>query len=246
MGRLAEWEEYRLGVASGAPTEPVSYDAIKDAVKALRFCKQYQSLVDELAFRNCAYNGPGSEIKYDQVLQGLVNVNLGSAALTLEEQLSRGVVSLSGFVSSSAQAEAELAEILMTEEVWQRKLNYAEMNPTTTESELRAIRQQVERISDAREELQERVRAESAANEAAQDDDDDDGEPVRELTDLEKAELKAEAAQALADRLQAELAEAVRNSQPLGHCPAHMMQAWVRSDCSARRLIVAALFSVCP
>eukprot|EP01043_Picozoa_sp_COSAG02_P028371 COSAG02_NODE_1716_length_11210_cov_24.482495_4_plen_250_part_00 len=210
MGRLSEWEEYRLAVASSAPTKPVSYEVIKAAVKALRFCKQYQNLVDELAFRNCSYNGPGSEIKYDQVLQGLVNVNLGSAALSLEEQLSRGVASLSGLVSSSAQAEAELAEILMTEEVWQRKLNYAEMNPTTTESELQAIRQQVERISDARDELQERVRAEKAATEAEQDDDDD-GEPVRELTDLEKAELKAETAQALADRLQAELAEAVSN-----------------------------------
>ena len=196
-------------MASGTPTRSPPYDVVKAAVKALRFCKQYQNLVDELAFRNCRYNGPGSEIKYDQVLQGLVNVNLGTAALSLEEQLSRGVASMSGLVSSGAQAEAELAEILVTEEVWRKKLSYAEMNPTTTEPELQAIRQQVDRIADAREELQERVQAEKAAQE--EQDDDDDEEPVRELTDLEKAEQKAEAAQALADRLQEQLTEAVSN-----------------------------------
>lgn len=210
MTQLAEWEEYRLSLAEKT-SRSISYDVIKSAVKALRFCVQYQHIIDELKCRNCEYNGEGSEIKYDQVLQGLVNVNLGTAALSLEEQLSRNVVSLAGLVSSGAQAEAELAEMLHTEEVWQKKLKYAEMNPTTTEAELNSIRQQVERIAGAREELAERVKAEKAAQEAERDDDDDDDdeEPVPELTDLEKAEQKAEAAQALADRLQTELAEAV-------------------------------------
>ena len=54
-----------------------------------------------------------------------------------------------------------------------------------------------------------KVQAEKAAQE--EQDDDDDEEPVRELTDLEKAEQKAEAAQALADRLQEQLTEAVSN-----------------------------------
>ena len=169
-------------------------------------------MVDELAFRNCAYNGPGSEIKYDQVLQGLVNVNLGTAALSLEEQLSRGVASLSGFISSGAQAQAELAEILATEEVWEKKLSYAEMNPTTTEAELKSIRLQIQRLSDAREELQERINAEKAAKKAEEEDDEE--EPVRELSDLEKAQLKAQTAQALADRLQEQLAKAVSDLQP--------------------------------
>ena len=198
-------------MASGAPSNSVvSYDVIKAAAKALRFCVQYQSMVDELAFRNCAYNGEGSEIKYDQVLQALVNVNLGTAALSLEEQLSRGVASLSGFISSGAQAQAELAEILATEEVWQKKLSYAEMNPTTTETELKSIRLQIQRLSDAREELQERINAEKAKAK----EEEDEEEPVPELSELEKAQLKAETAQALADRLQEQLDKAVSDLQP--------------------------------
>jgi hypothetical protein len=144
----------------------------------------------------------------------LVSVNLGTAALSLEEQLSRGVASLSGLVSEGAQAEAELLEILLTEEVWQKKLSYAEMNPTTTEVELTAIRQQVERIVGAREELEERIQVERAAKAQADADEEDEEEPVPELTDLEKAEQKAETAQELANRLQEQLAEAVSASKP--------------------------------
>ena len=144
----------------------------------------------------------------------LVSVNLGTAALSLEEQLSRGVASLSGLVSEGAQAEAELLEILLTEEVWQKKLSYAEMNPTTTEVELTAIRQQVERIVGAREELEERIQVERAAKAQADADEEDEEEPVAELTDLEKAEQKAETAQELANRLQEQLAEAVSASKP--------------------------------
>ena len=78
LGLLEAWEAYRLAKADAAAKtaetpSAVSYVTIKAAVKALRFCVQYQHLTDELAFRNCAYNGEGSEIKYDQVLQGLIN-----------------------------------------------------------------------------------------------------------------------------------------------------------------------------
>ena len=43
---------------------------------------------------------------------------------------------------------SELTEILLTEEMWTKKLGYAEMNPTTTQVELNEVRQQVERIRE--------------------------------------------------------------------------------------------------
>ena len=82
--------------------------------------------------------------------------------------------------------------------MWQKKLSYAEMNPTTKEAELKSIRLQIQRLSDAREELQERINAEKAQSK----EEEDEEEPVPELSELEKAQLKAETAQALADRLQ--------------------------------------------
>ena len=57
--------------------------------------------------------------------QGLVNVEMGDAALSLEEQLHRGVASVSGFKSAVVQAQAELEEL---EQV--RFWPYAEFHPS--------------------------------------------------------------------------------------------------------------------
>jgi hypothetical protein len=86
-GTLQDWEKFRIKNKS-AKVPP--YAVIKEACKALRFNVHYQHLVDELGFHGAAYSGEGSELKYDQVLQGLVNVEMGEAALSLEEQLHRG------------------------------------------------------------------------------------------------------------------------------------------------------------
>eukprot|EP01043_Picozoa_sp_COSAG02_P011848 COSAG02_NODE_443_length_22233_cov_69.528870_4_plen_234_part_00 len=87
LGTLEEWEKFRQDNKT-ARIPP--YAVIKEACKALRFNVHYQHLVDELSFHGATYAGEGSELKYDQVLQGLVNVEMGEAALSLEEQLHRG------------------------------------------------------------------------------------------------------------------------------------------------------------
>lgn len=87
LGMLEDWEHFRKDNKT-SKTPP--YTVIKEACKALRFNVHYQHLVEELGFHGAEYNGEGSELKYDQVLQGLVNVEMGEAALSLEEQLHRG------------------------------------------------------------------------------------------------------------------------------------------------------------
>ena len=79
-----------------------------------------------------------------------------------------------GFASDTAQADAELAELVETEKQWQQKLDYATMNPSTTAQELRQLEDQLKRIAMAREELEERVK-ESHEHD---DDPEDDDEPV--------------------------------------------------------------------
>lgn len=90
-GTLEDWETFRQNLKSkSSPTRSPPYAVIKEACKSLRFNVHYQHLVDELGFHGAEYTGEGSELKYDQVLQGLVNVEMGEAALSLEEQLHRG------------------------------------------------------------------------------------------------------------------------------------------------------------
>ena len=79
-----------------------------------------------------------------------------------------------GFASDTAQADAELAELVETEKQWQQKLEYATMNPSTTAQELRQLEDQLKRIAMAREELEERVKE----NHEHDDDPEDDDEPV--------------------------------------------------------------------
>ena len=67
--------------------------------------------VAELEFHGTPYTGPGCELKYDALLQCLVNVEMGEAALSLEEQLQRGVASQDGLKNEGAIMEAELAEL---------------------------------------------------------------------------------------------------------------------------------------
>jgi hypothetical protein len=81
------------------------------------------------------------------------------------------------FISSTAQADAELAELLETEKVWQRKMEYASMNPSTTAQELRQLEDQLKRLALAREELEERV----AMNHEHDDDPEEDEEEVSPL-----------------------------------------------------------------
>ena len=132
IGVLEVWEKARLEYAADhengthvAHTPP--YNVIKAAVKNLRFSAHYKHLCTELEFHNMPYNGRGTEIKYDQVLQALVNVEMGDKALSLEEQLHRGVASNTGFKSDMAQAEAELLELQETEIEWVKKVEYARM-----------------------------------------------------------------------------------------------------------------------
>lgn len=85
------------------------------------------------------------------------------------------------FASDTAQADAELAELVETEKQWQRKLEYATMNPSTTAQELRQLEDQLKRIAMAREELEERVKENHK-----HDDDDDDHEEEEEVSSCHK------------------------------------------------------------
>jgi hypothetical protein len=94
---------------------------------------------------------------------------MGDEALSLEEQLHRGVSSLSGFKSDIAQAQAELAELDQTEQDWIKKLEYAKMNPSSTASDLKHLEDELERIGWAKEEHEAFINGDS--------DGEDDPEP---------------------------------------------------------------------
>lgn len=137
-----------------------------------------------------------------------------------------------GFASDTAQADAELAELVETEKQWQQKLEYATMNPSTTAQELRQLEDQLKRIAMAREELEERVKE----NHEHDDDPEEEEEAVshaaqahwsmqlqifmfcllacllaqRQLTDQEIAEKERDDARALAEALKTQLKVAVR------------------------------------
>ncbi len=214
-----EWETFRA-----APKESPcpSYSVIKSVAKTLRFVLQYKHICEELAFHGSAYNGAGSEINYDQLLQGLVNVDLGNEALSLEEQLHRGVASVSGFKSDAAQAEAELQEMEETELVWQRKLEYAKMNPSSTAAEIKTLEDELERIGWAKEEKLAIVNGDNGS-----DEDDDEinqivtGEAVGMaelpqevgLAEVTAAKEEAAAAAELAERLKESLATEMQRSE---------------------------------
>eukprot|EP01049_Picozoa_sp_SAG25_P007445 SAG25_NODE_609_length_6581_cov_50.056464_4_plen_422_part_00 len=104
------------------------------------------------------YEGEGSEVKYDQQLQGLVNVAMGVKALSLEEQLARGVDSVPGWKSDKAQGDAELLELEQVEKQWAEKLQYATMNSkgaSLGQREIRELEKQLSRIRDALQEKRE-------------------------------------------------------------------------------------------
>lgn len=63
------------------------------AVRSLRFRIHYRRVVDELAFHAVHYDpvlADKSKIRYDQLIQSLVNVKMGDDALSLEDQIARG------------------------------------------------------------------------------------------------------------------------------------------------------------
>eukprot|EP01048_Picozoa_sp_COSAG05_P009156 COSAG05_NODE_733_length_7644_cov_43.682704_6_plen_734_part_00 len=154
------WDEYIVNGGTTGEKEhgSPSYHIIKTALMTLRFRLNFQRLERELQFHSCVYEGEGSEIKYDQVLQALVNVAMGEQALSLEEQLHRGVDSISGWKSDEAQAMAEILELEETLTVWQEKLEYSKMNGkggSLGAKEIRDLELQVARIEAALTEKQE-------------------------------------------------------------------------------------------
>lgn len=66
-----------------------------------------------------------------------MNVEMGDAALTLEDQLHRGVAGVGGFKSDAGQAEAELLELKLAEEDYIRKVDYARMDPNAKPADVR-------------------------------------------------------------------------------------------------------------
>eukprot|EP01052_Picozoa_sp_SAG31_P010413 SAG31_NODE_570_length_14016_cov_10.573543_4_plen_2093_part_00 len=229
VGLLEDWEVARLAYeqdvfSEGKSPKPPPYAVIKAAVKCLRFNLHYSNLCKELEFHNAGYNGRGTELKYDQVLQALVNVEMGAQALSLEDQIHRGVAAKTGFRSNRAQAEAELAELEQTEFEWKRKVDYARMNPSKTSADVAALEKQLERVTWAKMEHEEWLEKlnEEEAREAEKLDDPTsprdatpsivDGEAVEHLPEsvgmqkVQEAQAEAHEAKALADKLASQLA----------------------------------------
>eukprot|EP01052_Picozoa_sp_SAG31_P016193 SAG31_NODE_1064_length_10098_cov_3.617462_6_plen_948_part_00 len=70
----------------------VSTKSLKHALQTMRFRINFARIVKELEFHNCIYVDEDSTLKYDHVLQALVNNKLGASALSLEEQRKRGLI----------------------------------------------------------------------------------------------------------------------------------------------------------
>ena len=70
----------------------VTTKQLKNALQTLRFRQNFARILKELEFHNCYFVDDDSTLKYDQVLQALVNNKLGAAALSLEEQRKRGLI----------------------------------------------------------------------------------------------------------------------------------------------------------
>ena len=91
-----DWDEYRATNGEGSAT----YETIMYACTTLKFRMRFQQLLEELKFHGNEYDPKKigtddyPQIKYDQLLQGLVNLNCGSDALDLQEQIRRGHVGL--------------------------------------------------------------------------------------------------------------------------------------------------------
>lgn len=82
-------------------------------------------------------------------------------------------VASENFASDTAQADAELAELLETEKQWEQKVEYAKMNQSShTAHELQQLENQLKRIRLAREDLEERCK------ENHEHDDDESEEEV--------------------------------------------------------------------
>ena len=72
----------------------VTFSQLEDYVRRLRFRAHYMHLIDELDFHSVKYMNSESTIRYTDLLQSMVNAKLGAGALSLEQQVARGLVSI--------------------------------------------------------------------------------------------------------------------------------------------------------
>jgi hypothetical protein len=82
------------GGNEGSFDQVVTFDEIEDYVRRLRFRAHYMHLIDELDFHSVKYLNVESTIRYTDLLQSMVNARLGTAALSLEQQVERGLVTI--------------------------------------------------------------------------------------------------------------------------------------------------------
>ena len=108
------WEDYRFymnGLLDVNAVEPIAiHTTIKDMIKSLRFRSNYHHVVNELEFHSAYYVDTNSTLRYNQVLQALVNVKMGKEALSLEDQLARGVEVSGPVVRAPVSGDGEDAE----------------------------------------------------------------------------------------------------------------------------------------
>ena len=108
------WEDYRFymnGLLDVNAVEPIAiHTTIKDMIKSLRFRSNYHHVVNELEFHSAYYVDTNSTLRYNQVLQALVNVKMGKEALSLEDQLARGVEVSGPVVRAPVSEDGEDAE----------------------------------------------------------------------------------------------------------------------------------------
>jgi hypothetical protein len=94
----------------------VTFDQIEDYVRRLRFRAHYMHLIDELDFHSVKYMNNQSTVRYTDLLQSMVNVKLGAEALSLEQQVERGLVTID--VAQGMVADGNDGKAVTSNPIW--------------------------------------------------------------------------------------------------------------------------------
>ena len=141
-----DWEEYRATNGEGSAT----YETIMYACTTLKFRMRFQQLLEELKFHGNEYDPKKigtddyPQIKYDQLLQGLVNLNCGSDALDLQEQIRRGHVGLED--EQAHDLGTLLNDLNKAKTDMEAKVEAAKLNMNTTPEQQAKLEKDLARI----------------------------------------------------------------------------------------------------
>jgi hypothetical protein len=139
---VTEWDQFRLTGGKGN----VSYTTILYGLTSLRARIRLQNLMDELGFHGHQYVDEDSVIKYDDLLQGLVNLNCGEEALSLEDQMARKARNKGREDASLAAIQVNLTEMLKDT---MGKIEASKLNSNVTEKAKAKLAEEKRRYEEA-------------------------------------------------------------------------------------------------